>query len=533
MIPMPSDDYDMRFIFITESYHFIALIISLSVNYFFFRKANKGPLLKSYLILQGAIILWIISKIGKTLAPTIELRWFFIVTQYLSVCFLGPLYFFFSWHFALHRIIPRAVKTTLCSLSSVLFIIMATNPLHYRFYSSFDFYHDKFGLLFYVEAAYTYTLILLSIALSFRAIIKWSRSRWDFLIGMAAFIPLLFNIFYLMDIINPLFDITPLMMTGSLILFATAAYRSHFLGLLPVAHSTLLNQMEDPLILTDRKNRPLRTHVLPPETVPRKRIEYGGRVYRVHKIHRSPMNRLYHYVDITEWERLTGDLDRRNRSLEKTIEEIQEQNRDKLKAVEAQWLNHSRRELHDILGHSLTQIIMLMRTALLENMGKTERKRCLSESARILDGSLTELKGSLAGEIGEDQILSIALQRTIEDFSGRGLLDFTVRGKEQPFPAPVVSHLIRCCQEGITNSLKHGGAERIYLILLFGEDRLRMIISDTGKGCANLNRGNGLTMMGRRIEEIGGTFKASGEPGEGVQLTITVPYGKKHFRNIS
>ena len=533
MIPMPLVSGDAQFIFITEFCHFAALVISLSVNYFFYRKASKGSLLKSYLMIQGALILWIISKIGKTVAPTIELRWLFIVTQYLGVCFMGPLYFLFSWNFSLHRKCPSWLPPVLYSLSFLLFLAAATNPFHHLFYATFDFYSDTFGPLFYLEAAYTYTLILLSIILSFRAVIKWSRSRWDFLIGMAGFVPLLFNLFYLTDTINPLFDITPLMMTGSLILFGTAAYRSHFLGLLPVAHSALLGQMEDPLILTDRKNRTRKTHILPPGIRAENRLEANGRIYRIHRVHKSHFKRLYHYADITEWEKMSEDLERRNSQLSKTIEEIQRQNREKLKIVEAQWLNHSRRELHDILGHSLTQVIMLIRTALLKNTGEEQKRRCLSESEKILDNSLADLKGSLAGKIREEQILSIALQRVIENFSGRGILDFTVRGRERPFPPRVVAHLTRCCQEGITNSLKHGRADRIYLILLFGNGSLRLILSDTGKGFSDLSRGNGLTMMGRRVEEIGGTFRISGEPGEGVQLTITVPCEETRFKNIS
>jgi len=536
---MPMADGDAQFIFRTEAWHLGALFVSLTVNGYFFSKGNRSPLFRSYLMIQGALILWLVSKIGKTVAPDINIRWFFIVTQYLAVCYLGPLFLFFSWNFALYRRQPPFLKPLLYTLSFLLFLGAATNPLHFRFYATFDFYRDTFGPLFYLETAYTYTLVLFSIIFSFRAVILHSRSVWDLLIGLAGFLPLLLNVFYLTDVINPLFDITPIAMTGSLIFFGTAAYRSHFLGLLPIARDALIEHLEDPLILTDSRDNPLHTHIFPKGSYPADRIESRGRVYRKHSRQNSRGRKLYHYVDITDWEMLTEDLQNRNGELRETIDAIQEENRNKLRYMELRWINHSRRELHDILGHSLTQVIMLLRLSLIGSSGEGERNRCLEESSRLIDRSLDDLKVSLKNPLGEEQILTIALQKIIEDFPGdRGILEFTVRGRERSFSAGTVTHLTRCCQEGITNALKHGRADKIYLTLLFGRERLRLIISDTGRGCSSLTAGNGLSMMGKRVEEIGGKFKVCCEEEEGFQITITVPLeqestGERESMNIS
>jgi len=516
-----------REIFYIELWHFAALIISLGVNYHFYRKGEKGPLLYRYLAIQGALILWIVSKILKTISPTADIRWFFIVSQYLGVCFLGPLFLLFSWRYTFGNDPPRIVRGVLYAPALFFFLAIATNNRHYLFYRTYTFYRDTFGPLFYGHSLYTYLLVLVSIIICFAGVKKHSRSTGDILIGFSSAIPLFVNFLYAFDFISPLFDITPLTMTGSLIFFGLAAFRSHFLGLLPVARSTLLENLEDPLILTDRKGRVRKTHMLSEKTRPEREIRTENRIYRLHREQQSLQGRLYHYVDVTSLTALQNSLADRNRLLEDSIREIRKQNRIKLELMESELLNSSRRELHDILGHSLTQVIFLLRAALEGKLPEKETEERLRLAGRIIDRSLAELNRSLDGEIREDQVLSIALQRIIEECScPTAKLEFTVRGRERRIPPETVGHLLRCCQEGITNAMKHGAAEEIYLSLLYGESQLVLILSDTGSGCRNCRPGNGLQMMERRLTEMGGRLRFWSEPEEGFQLTMILPCGE-------
>ena len=135
-------------IFWIEAWHLAALILNLAGNAIFHRYADKTPLLRAYLWLQGALFLWIVRKMLKTVSTQVELRWFFIVTQYLAVCFIGPLFLSFAVRFRFGRPPPQLLMCVLYALSALFFLLFATNPLHHLFYSYYDFWRDRFSPLF-------------------------------------------------------------------------------------------------------------------------------------------------------------------------------------------------------------------------------------------------------------------------------------------------------------------------------------------------------------------------------------------------
>lgn len=84
--------------------HLITLmLLVLFTSYIYFR-AKKSPLLFSYLSVVGMITVWMISKILKTLSPVIELRWFFIITQYFAIDFLSICFLIFAYTHSKNRL---------------------------------------------------------------------------------------------------------------------------------------------------------------------------------------------------------------------------------------------------------------------------------------------------------------------------------------------------------------------------------------------------------------------------------------------
>ncbi len=508
-----------REIFYIELWHFAALLVILGVNSWFYRNAEKNGLLYRYLMLQGALLLWVISKILKTVAPTVTLRWFFIVSQYLGVSFLGPFFFLFAWRYVYGRDAALRIRLLLYAPSLFFFIVMATNPYHHLFYATYTFYRDTFGPLFYGLSVYTYALIIVSTLLFLHGLRRReSRTSGDLFVALSAVLPLLINAAYTYRLFKQHFDYTPLFMTCSLAFFGLAAFRSRFLGVLPAAWKSLLMELEDPLILTGRGGEVRRVMKLVPGTLPREEIVQGGRIYRLHREKKSRRGTLYHYVDVTGIEELKKALVEKNCQLEEAIEEIRRRNLKTLDLMKADLLNRSRRELHDILGHSLTQVIYLLR---MEKMG--DRDRGLIRT--IITDSLDRLEGSLRGEVREGNSLSIALGGLLNSFYlPEVTVEFLLRGKERPLPEALVGELAGCCREGITNAVKHGKAGRIDLVLLYGRKRIALLISDNGSGCGSCRPGNGLSLMREGLARFGGSLAAWSEPGEGYQLTIRVPY---------
>ena len=142
-------------IFWIETWHFLALAVSLTVNGILIRRAEKSPLRNRYIAVQSCLLLWIASKILKTISPDADWRWAFIVLQYLGVSFLGFAFFRFAYLFVRRKDPPGVINAVLAIGSVCCFLLVASNPHHYRFYASYTFYRDTFGSLFYLTMGFS------------------------------------------------------------------------------------------------------------------------------------------------------------------------------------------------------------------------------------------------------------------------------------------------------------------------------------------------------------------------------------------
>ena len=84
--------------------------------------------------------------------------------------------------------------------------------------------------------------------------------------------------------------------------------------------------------------------------------------------------------------------------------------------------------------------------------------------------------------------------------------------------------LYRVAQEALNNVLKHSGADFAQITLSETHGRLRMEITDSGKGFdpATVAIGLGLTAMAERVRILGGDFKIRSKPGAGTTVTTTI-----------
>ena len=102
-------------------------------------------------------------------------------------------------------------------------------------------------------------------------------------------------------------------------------------------------------------------------------------------------------------------------------------------------------------------------------------------------------------------------------------IELALQGPEYPLDPGLISALYRCCQEGITNAVKHGKAGKVDLVLQFKSDNLILIIADNGCGSANYSPGQGLTMMNDRLLHWGAVLRHESSYEEGFLLSISCP----------
>lgn len=89
--------------------------------------------------------------------------------------------------------------------------------------------------------------------------------------------------------------------------------------------------------------------------------------------------------------------------------------------------------------------------------------------------------------------------------------------------APVESAAYFAVSEVLTNAVKHSGADRIWIDLHHEDGRLRVTVTDNGKGGAVVGKGSGLVGLERRLGTFDGVLAVSSPAGGPTMATMEIP----------
>ena len=112
-------------------------------------------------------------------------------------------------------------------------------------------------------------------------------------------------------------------------------------------------------------------------------------------------------------------------------------------------------------------------------------------------------------------------------------INTSVSGTPSQLPAPVEINLLRIGQEALTNAVKHGLAQHVVLELHYGAEKVRLEVSDDGRGFSAddallaSNGHFGLLDMKERAQALGCSLQITSEPGHGTRITVEVPFDWK------
>lgn len=187
-------------------------------------------------------------------------------------------------------------------------------------------------------------------------------------------------------------------------------------------------------------------------------------------------------------------------------------------------------ELHDSVGQELTGL-GLMAGALTTRLDKTAPERQIA--ARIVDGidrvhrQIRTLSRGLVPVLVEANGLWAALDDLATCSSEQSGIPVQF---ECPEGCDVADHgrareLFRIAQEAVSNALRHGRPQNIYLSLNSGVDGLRMSIQDDGVGMPPRRAptvGMGLRIMEYRAEQIGAALRIGPAPGGGTVVSCLI-----------
>jgi signal transduction histidine kinase len=204
-----------------------------------------------------------------------------------------------------------------------------------------------------------------------------------------------------------------------------------------------------------------------------------------------------------------------------------EANNDRLRAYAAEVAelsiaaerNRLARDIHDGLGHHLTETAILIEQAkAFRDHDAAAAGRALIEAHRAVRRALDEVRRSVRALHPAGFNLTSAVAGL-----GGGPVSVDVAGEENGHPLPVLTAVYRAAQEGITNARRHASAERIDVRLAFAPGAVTLVVADDGCGFVPDRPGFGLAGMRERIEEVGGQVDVDSRPGAGTRLTVSVP----------
>lgn len=196
--------------------------------------------------------------------------------------------------------------------------------------------------------------------------------------------------------------------------------------------------------------------------------------------------------------------------------------------------NRISREIHDSVGHSLSTIIIQL--GAIEKLAK-ENGAMASEMAKALrsfakDG-LEEIRKAirqLKPEEMEKYESIIAIENLIREFSRFTGVDVKLGFSREKKALKEDQALVvyRVVQEFLSNSVRHGKANKVNIFMNFSEDKLILTLRDNGVGSDNIKKGMGLTNIWERVTELGGQLQYSTEKGKGFFLRVVLNLEKEY-----
>jgi two-component system, NarL family, sensor histidine kinase DesK len=178
-------------------------------------------------------------------------------------------------------------------------------------------------------------------------------------------------------------------------------------------------------------------------------------------------------------------------------------------------------DLHDVLGQSLTEVIV--RAQLIRRLIDADPARAVQEAVTIETSSrraLDEVRAAVRGwsEVRLDDELEVA-RRTLD---AAGVALYVERDPGFDPPPTTESAIALAVREGVTNIVRHAQATTCRIALHREGERDVLRISDDGRGSGR-EEGNGIAGMRARVLALGGELERDGSAG--TTLTVRVPSG--------
>ncbi|MBC7958439.1 MAG: hypothetical protein H7X94_01105 [Vallitaleaceae bacterium] len=560
-----------------------SLLLSVAFHTSLYFKGQKSKLMESFLLLQLMIFIWIFGKVFIQLSPGREVSWVFTVVQYSSVIYFGNVFLNFAYYYNKNKRLARKLLLLLFGISFFNYGALLTNHFHQLFFAQFNSHSKIYGPIFYFHTVYSYVLIVAAYYYLLRGLFANNdgmKRSVKIILSFGLLLPLILNVVHVFHLTNIQMDITPVMFNVTFLVFGYASYRYKFIDIRRIATHTIFENLQEGILVINEKrqiikwNQLMQNYVgglyeLEENMLLDKLIEdtkevvlnHGEVVEKVNffllseeqakeilllvgygqvtrtfllqcekmdKASRETNYNIFRLIEITKYQVALSQLEEKNETLALIHKTLSEELSVLKRLTIAKERNRVSKELHDILGHSLTLVITTLEVC--KSLIKTDKnsvKEKVAQTEKIVRDGFLELKKSLEGKASHQiniQKLIEEIKKMADEVAAAGtLVEVFDRHDFEIIEPKYYDAIYRMCQEGMTNSVRHGKAKSITIGLRFNVGIIELFIVDDGNGCKKLVKGNGLLGMEQRVKELNGTLSCGSPDGEGFNLHIRIP----------
>jgi len=177
------------------------------------------------------------------------------------------------------------------------------------------------------------------------------------------------------------------------------------------------------------------------------------------------------------------------------------------------------RDLHDLLGHHLTALIINLQVVGHKSEG--QNKEDILECHRLAKLLLSDVREAVSklretNELGFNQMLEEVVS-TVPRLKVTTHFEANIAVED----THVIRELLCCVQEMITNTLRHSSADALTIESKIRENTYQIAVSDNGKVRKQYVEGNGIKGIRERAEHLGGGLSI--DTSNGFACLITIP----------
>ena len=183
-------------------------------------------------------------------------------------------------------------------------------------------------------------------------------------------------------------------------------------------------------------------------------------------------------------------------------------------------------DLHDEVGAMLS--VVKLNVGMIERQTGDKANTLAGETKSYLDEVITQVRG-ISRALLPPSLEKLGLFNALEELAGwvnksdKIRIECWRRGEPFRFDEKKELAMFRVSQELVNNSIKHSGADNIFIKTRFTEKRIGLIIRDNGKGFnmeEKISSGLGLKNLESRMDMINAGFKLKSKQGKGTTAII-------------